>query len=107
MNISFDYKGKHYCLEYSRQTAMDMEAEGFSITDVDVKVMTRSQQLWTGAFKKNHPDADPALVLEMYEKYGNRKKIKDALQTMIIDTYKFLVPEEDEGEDDGDFTVNP
>ena len=106
MNISFDYKGKHYCLEYSRQTAIEMEAEGFSIIDVQEKMMTRSEQLWTGAFKKNHPDADPKIVMELYEKYGNKKKIKDALQTMIIETYKFLVPEDD-GDDDGDFTVNP
>lgn len=105
MNISFDYNGKHYCLEYSRETAMEMEAEGFSITDVQEKVMTRSIQLWTGAFKKNHPDADEKIVMEMYDKYGNRTKIKEALQTMIIDTYKFLVPTE--GDDDGDFTINP
>lgn len=107
MNIGIDYNGKHYCLEYSREAVMEMENEGFSITDVQEKMMLRSKQLWTGAFKKNHPDTSEAVIMEMYDKYIGKKAVKDALQTMIIDTYKFLVPEDEEDLGNLGVTVNP
>ena len=30
--INFDYNGKHYCLEYTRETVKQMEAMGLSST---------------------------------------------------------------------------
>ena len=51
--INFDYNGKHYCLEYTRDTVKQMEAMGFSINDIGDKPATRIEQLWAGAFLAN------------------------------------------------------
>lgn len=52
--IKFEYKGKEYCLEYTRETVKQMEREGFKSSDVIDKPMLSLPRLFAGAFKAHH-----------------------------------------------------
>ena len=65
--INFDYNGKHYCLEYTRESVKQMEAAGFNMNDMGDKPATRIEQLWQGAFLANHPNEPESKIREIYK----------------------------------------
>ena len=99
-SISFDYNGKHYCLEYTRATVQLMERAGFCPNDIDQKPALRLEQMWAGAFLKNHQNVSDRVISELFDKMGDRKKLFGILQVMISETYNGLV--EDNDTDEGD-----
>ena len=99
-SISFDYNGKHYCLEYTRATVQLMERAGFCPNDIDQKPALRLEQMWAGAFLKNHRNVSDRVISELLDKMGDRKKLFSILQDMISETYNALV--EDNDTDEGD-----
>lgn len=99
-SISFDYNGKHYCLEYTRATVQMMERAGFCPNDIDQKPALRLEQMWAGAFLKNHRNVSDRVISELLDKMGDRKKLFSILQDMISETYNALV--EDNDTDEGD-----
>jgi hypothetical protein len=52
--LNFEYKGKEYTLEYTRETIKQMEREGFVAEDVANKPMLTLPKLFAGAFKAHH-----------------------------------------------------
>lgn len=99
-SISFDYNGKHYCLEYTRAAVQMMERAGFCPNDIDQKPALRLEQMWAGAFLKNHRNVSDRVISELLDKMGDRKKLFGILQDMISETYNALV--EDNEADEGD-----
>lgn len=95
--INFDYNGKHYCLEYTPDTVKQMEAGGFSISDVDMRPATRIEQLWAGAFLANHRKTSTTIVIELFHKMGDKEKLLEALSTMYSNTMNYLLEDNDEG----------
>ena len=96
--ISFDYSGKHYTLEYTRDSVKMMEAMGFSIEDFGDKPATRIEQLWAGSFLANHRKVSNSVVKDLYDKM----KDKEALVTKLVEMYNYtlssLMPDKDEDE---------
>lgn len=95
--IDFDYNGKHYCLEYTRESVAQMEAMGFSPSDIDMKPTIRMDQLWSGAFLAHNRNTSENMKKELYEKMKG-PALMDALKTMIANHYESLIPEENVGE---------
>ena len=48
--IKFEYKGKDYCLEYTRETVKQMERDGFKTENLLSKPMLTLPLLFAGAF---------------------------------------------------------
>lgn len=95
--INFDYNGKHYCLEYTRDTVKIMESWGFNPNDVADKPAIRLEQLWRGAFLANHRNKiSDAVIGKLYDQMKNKAALMDALRDMVIETYTSLLPDDDE-----------
>lgn len=97
--INFDYNGKHYCLEYTRDTVKLMEASGFNLNDMGDKPATRIEQLWAGAFLANHRKVSNSVVHELYGKMKDKETLLQKLTEMYNNTLNYLMPdaEDDEG----------
>ena len=100
--IEFDYKGKHYCLEYDRKSVLRMEAAGYKPGETELSPYTELNMLWAGAFAKNHitgPNRVSDRVIE--EILDNIKmdklQLRDYLRTMVSETYTSLMSENEQG----------
>ena len=94
--INFDYDGKHYCLEYTRDSVRQMEAAGFTIKDIDSKPATRVEQLWKGAFLANHRRVSNTIVMELYGKMKDKDALLKKLAEMYNATLDYLLNDEDD-----------
>jgi len=92
--INFDFNGKHYCLEYTRETVKMMEAGGFNINDVDAKPATRIEQLWFGAFAANHRNTSQNLMRAIYDQMKNKELLLTKLSEMYNNTLSYLMGDE-------------
>nr|DAM27887.1 MAG TPA: protein of unknown function (DUF5055) [Caudoviricetes sp.] len=96
MQINLSYKNKEYTLEYNRQGVTAMEAQGFNISEVSDKPMTRIPQLFYGAFTKNHRGIKRSLVDEIYDNISDKSGLIQALVELYADTLNTLM-EDSEG----------
>lgn len=95
--INFEYNGRQYCLEYTRDTVKQMEAGGFNINDLGDKPATRIEQLWAGAFLANHRrNTSNTIIKEMYGKMKDKEALLQKLAEMYNNTLSYLMPEEDD-----------
>ena len=94
--INFDYDGKHYCLEYTRDTVKQMEGAGFTINDTGDKPATRIEQLWAGAFLANHKRVSSTIIKELYDKMKDKDALLKKLAEMYNATLDYLL-DDDEG----------
>lgn len=94
--INFDYDGKHYCLEYTRDTVKQMEAGGFTLNDLSDKPATRIEQLWAGAFLAHERRTSNAVIRELYSKMKDKELLLKKLTEMYNNALNYLVPAEDD-----------
>ena len=94
--INFDYNGRHYCLEYTRESVKQMEAAGFSISDIGDKPATRIEQLWAGAFLAHERRTSANVIRELYDKMKDKEALLQKLSEMYQNTLKYLMPDEDD-----------
>ena len=93
--INFDYDGKHYCLEYTRDSVKQMESAGFSINDTGDKPATRIEQLWAGAFLANHKRTSNNIIKELYVKMKDKEALLKKLSEMYNATLDYLLDDEE------------
>lgn len=93
--INFDYNGRHYCLEYTRDSIKQMEAAGFSVSDLGDKPATRIEQLWAGAFLANERRTSQNVIKELYDKMKDKEALLKKLLEMYQATLNYLMPDED------------
>ena len=83
--LSFEYKGKDYTLEYTRESIKQMEREGFVAEATGKKPMLTLPKLFSGAFKAHHKfDVKQKVIEEMFELFTN----KDALLAKLVEMYQ-------------------
>ena len=97
--INFDYNGKHYCLEYTRDTVKQMEAAGFTVNDIDSKPATRIEQLWAGAFMANHRRVSNTIIRELYGKMKDKDALLKKLAEMYNSTLDYLLNDADDDDE--------
>lgn len=95
--VNFDYNGKHYCLEYSREAVKRMEAAGFKPGESGSTPLIELDMLWAGAFYKNHRKESSRVIEEILGKMKDKDKLLEALRNMVAETYNSLMDEGDEG----------
>ena len=70
--ITVTYKSKDYILEFSRNTAAQIESQGFVLDQVGEKPAIMIPLLVYGAFMKNNRGIKRALVDEIYDNLVNK-----------------------------------
>lgn len=98
--INFEYNGKRYCLEYTRETVKMMEAAGFNPGETGSKPLIEMEQLWAGAFLANHRRVSSRVIEELFNQMKDKSKLLETLRHMVADTYESIMGYNNEGEDD-------
>ena len=98
--LNFEYEGKEYTLEFTRESIKQMEREGFVASDVVNKPMNTLPKLFAGAFKAHHRfDAKQKKIDEIFEKFKNKQALVEKLAEMYSEPMETLMDDEaiDEG----------
>ena len=95
--ITFDYKGNHYCLEYTRESVKRMEVAGFKPVESGSTPLIELDMLWAGAFYKNHRKTSSRVIEEILDAMNDKEKLLDTLRRMVSETYNSLI--EDKGDE--------
>lgn len=102
--IVFEYEGKEYTLEYTRNSVRTMERRGFVAEDIAAKPMTVIPDLFAGAFLANHSSVKREKIDKIYESLTGKQKLIGALTEMYNDTIESLL---DADEDQGNANWTP
>lgn len=98
--IKFTYGGKEYTLEYTRETVMRIEKQGFRLDDLDKMPMTAITTLFAGAFMANHRNGmKMEKVEEIYKHMPNKQELLGKLVEMYLDPVQTLFDEPDENDE--------
>jgi hypothetical protein len=97
--ISFEYKGKEYTLEYTRESVKQMQREGFAASDLVNKPMIVLPQLFAGAFKAHHRfDVKQKDIEEIFAQFKNKQALVEKLAEMYHEPLETLMDDPvDEG----------
>lgn len=90
-NITFDYNGKTYTLEYNRRSIMKMEQNGFDIDYASSKPMSTIPVLFEGAFLMHHPYAKKEVIDEIFDLFTDKQGLFEALVEMYAEPLQALV----------------
>ncbi len=97
MAISFENKGTHYTLEFTRDSVKQMERVGFSVAMAENQPVTAMQTLFKGAFIAHHPRISQATIDDIWENLGNKDGLFDALLNLYNEPIEALMKEPEEG----------
>jgi hypothetical protein len=92
--LEFEYKGKKYTLEFTRETVKEMEREGFVIEYVLQKPMLFLPKFFAGAFKAHHKFEKQKIIDEMFECFTNKWGLIEKLTDMYNDPIETLMDDE-------------
>lgn len=93
--LNFEYKGKEYTLEYTRETVKQMEREGFVAEDIIARPMLTLPKLFSGAFKAHHKfDAKQKVIDEMFEHFTNKGALLEKLAEMYHEPFDELMDDD-------------
>jgi len=96
--ISFEYDGKQYTLEFTRKSIEIMERQGFNINDIIEKPMTTLPALFAGAFLANHKWVKKDVIDEIYSRMENKQDLLQKLTEMYNEPIEALFEEPKESE---------
>ena len=92
--LNFEYKGKEYTLEFTRETVKQMEREGFVGEYIITKPMNTLPKLFAGAFKAHHRYEKQKTIDEMFECFTNKMGLIEKLTEMYNDPIETLMDDE-------------
>jgi hypothetical protein len=97
--ITFEFEGKNYTLEFTRKSIEIMERQGFVIGDIVDKPMLTLPALFAGAFLAHHRSIKRKEIDGIYEKMTNKEELLQKLAEMYNEPLEALMeePEENEG----------
>jgi hypothetical protein len=98
--LEFNYQGKDYTLEYTRESVKQMEREGFVANDIITKPMLTLPKLFSGAFKAHHKyDVKQKQIDEIFELFSNKQALVEKLAEMYAEPMETLMDNDaiDEG----------
>lgn len=96
--ISFEYDGKQYTLEFTRKSIEMMERQGFNINDITEKPMTTLPALFAGAFIAHHRFVKRDIIDEIYSKLTNKQELLQKLAEMYNEPLEALMEDPDDNE---------
>lgn len=96
--INFNYNGKEYTLEYTRESVKQMEREGFVASDIVTKPMLTLPKLFAGAFKAHHKyDTKQKQIDEIFELFKSKQALVEKLAEMYAEPMETLMDDVPEG----------
>lgn len=97
--LTFNFEGKEYTLEYTRNSVATMERQGFNLNDIESKPMTTLPKLFAGAFLAHHSGIKQEKINNIFDHITNKAELTVKLAEMYNDPIATLVddPEEKEG----------
>ncbi len=96
--LEFNYQGKDYTLEYTRDSVKQMEREGFVANDIVSKPMLTLPKLFSGAFKAHHKyDVKQKQIDEMFDLFKNKDALIEKLAEMYHEPFEALMDDSDAG----------
>jgi hypothetical protein len=96
--LNFEYNGKEYTLEFTRESVKQMEREGFVANDVITKPMITLPKLFAGAFKANHRfDIKQKEIEQIFSQFKNKTALFEKLAEMYAEPMETLMDDTDEG----------
>ena len=95
--IEFTYEDKDYTLEYDAESVKKLEHSGFSFGKIEDHVLTAAEDIFYGAFEKNHKDVSRKKRREIWGAMSDtdedgKDELSEALFEMINDAIKALKP---------------
>lgn len=88
-----DENGKEYTLEYSKNSIMHMERQGFNMDEFDAKPVLMATMLVQGAFIKNHSNVKYDKIEKIYKSLSNKEGFLKKLVEMYNEQADELVEE--------------
>ena len=96
--LNFEYNGKEYTLEYTRESVKQMEREGFVAGDIVNKPMLTLPKLFAGAFKAHHRfDTKQKQIEEIFDLFTNKGALIEKLAEMYAEPMETLMDDSDAG----------
>lgn len=92
-----DENGKEYTLEYSKNSIIHMERQGFDINEYDAKPVLMTTLLVQGAFLKNHSSVKYEKIDSIYKSLKDKKTFLQKLVEMYNEQADELVEEGNAG----------
>ena len=93
--LNFEFEGKEYTLEFTRESIKQMEREGFVAGDILNKPMNTLPKLFAGAFKAHHRfDTKQKKIDEIFEKFKNKQALIEKLAEMYSEPMETLMDDE-------------
>lgn len=96
--INFNYNGTAYVLEFTRETVVTMEKQGFNLDDIDSKPMTIIPALFAGAFMANHKHISKKTIDDIYFKLPNKQELVLRLAEMYREPIEAMIDETEDVE---------
>ena len=93
--LNFEFEGKEYTLEFTRESIKQMEREGFVAGDIVNKPMNTLPKLFAGAFKAHHRfDTKQKKIDEIFELFKNKQALVEKLAEMYSEPMETLMDDE-------------
>ena len=96
--ITFEFEGKNYTLEFTRKSIETMERQGFNVNDISEKPMTTLPALFAGAFLAHHKWVKKDVIDEIYDSLPNKQDLISKLAEMYNEPIEALFEEPKESE---------
>ena len=104
--LSFNYNGTAYCLEYTRKSVEMMEKNGFVASNIQDKPMTTLPALFAGAFLAHHRFVKQDVIDAIFAKMTNKGELIGKLAEMYNEPIMTLIDEPDDAEGNLDWTAS-
>lgn len=97
--ITFEFEGKEYVLEFTRKSIETMEKQGFIASEITEKPVSTLPALFAGAFLAHHRFVKRDVIDRIFDKLTNKQELIGKLAEMYNEPIEALMdePEEDEG----------
>ena len=97
--ITFEFEGKEYILEFTRKSIETMEKQGFIASEITEKPMLTLPALFAGAFLAHHRYLKREIIDKIFDKFTNKQELIGKLAEMYNEPILALMdePEESEG----------
>lgn len=97
--LTFEFEGKEYTLEFTRRTVAEMERKGFIASEITDKPMSSLPALFAGAFLAHHRFVKEDVIDRIFSKLTKKEDLIGKLAEMYNEPIMALVeePEEDKG----------
>lgn len=97
--ITFEFEGKEYVLEFTRKSIETMEKQGFIASEIAEKPVSTLPTLFAGAFLARHRYVKREVIDKIFDKLTDKQELIGKLAEMYNEPIMALMDEP--GEDEG------